>query len=432
MNSPRRLAVEALIRLEQDGYSNLVLDSVLEKSGMEERDKAFASALFYGSVERLVTLDFCLNQFLKKTIVKLDPPVRNILRTGLYQMRYMKVPAPAAVNEAVKLTRQMGKTSAAGMVNAVLRRSGELKLETISWPDLYTKWSVEYSVALPLVKLLGDIYKDRTPEILAGSFSAQDTVIRVNILKTNRDELAKKLEEEGFSSRSGPVENSLMVSFRGSPAKTKAFQEGLFHVQGLPSQMAALSLSVRPGQKAADLCAAPGGKAALLAQEMDNKGTLFSRDLASNRVPLIRRQLERLGVTCAQVAQGDASLHDPVLEGVDRVLCDVPCSGLGIMAKKPDIRYKKLEDLDSLLQVQGKILENGASYLRAGGRLVYSTCTVLPQENQDRIKAFLERNPEFHLVKISLPGGEDTGAGTLFLPGKENPDGFFIAVMERD
>lgn len=432
MSSPRRLAVEALIRLEQDGYSNLVLDSVLEKSGMEERDKAFASALFYGTGERLVTLDFCLNQFLKKPVAKLDPPVRNILRTGLYQMRYMKVPTPAAVNESVKLTRQMGKTSAAGMVNAVLRRSGELNLETISWPNLYTKWSVEYSVALPLVELLGKIYKERTPEILAGSFSAQNTAIRVNTLKITREGLMKKLEEEGFSSRLGPVENSLLVSFRGSPAKTKAFREGLFHVQGLPSQMAALSLDVHPGQKAADLCAAPGGKSALLAQEMENKGTLFSRDLAPNRVPLIRRQLERLGITCAQVAQGDACLHDSALEGMDRVLCDVPCSGLGIMAKKPDIRYKKLEDLENLLQVQGKILENGASYLKSGGRLVYSTCTILPQENQDRIKAFLEKNPDFHLVETSLPGGEDTGAGTLFLPGKDNPDGFFIAVMERD
>lgn len=432
MSSPRRAVVEALNRQEQDGYSNLVLDSVLERSGLEGRDKAFTAALFYGTVERLVTLDFCLNQFLKKPVEKLDPPVRNILRSGLCQLRYMKVPAAAAVNESVKLTRQMGKSSAAGMVNAVLRRSGQLDLDRVEWKSKVQRLSVTCSVAQPLVKLLLGIYGEETEEILAATLEHPATTIRVNSLKITPDQLVQRLEKGGASCRPGPVENSLTVEFRGSPAQTEEFRQGLYHVQGLPSQMAALALQVRPGQKAADLCAAPGGKSALLAQEMENTGTLYSRDLAPNRVPLIQSQLDRLGITCAQVAQGDGSLYDPALAGMDRVLCDVPCSGLGIMAKKPDIRYKSLEGLEELTKVQQAILENGASYLKPGGRLVYSTCTILPQENQDQVRRFLASHADFRLESTAFPGGRDTGAGTLFLPGKDNPDGFFIAVMERD
>ena len=432
MSSPRRAVVEALIRQEQDGYSNLVLDSILEKSGLEGRDKAFAAALFYGTVERLVTLDFCLDQFLKKPVAKLDPPVRNILRSGLCQLRYMKVPSAAAVNESVKLTRQMGKSSAAGMVNAVLRRSGQLELDKVKWASPAQRLSVTCSVALPLVERLLDLYGERTGEILAATLVHPETTVRVNPLKTTREQLTLLLEQEGAVCRPGPVENSLVVKFRGSPAQTEEFRQGLYHVQGLPSQMAALALQARPGQKVADLCAAPGGKSALLAQEMENTGILFSRDLAPNRVPLIQSQLDRLGITCAQVARRDGTVYDPALAGMDRVLCDVPCSGLGIMAKKPDIRYKSLEGLEELTKVQQDILENGASYLKPGGRLVYSTCTILPQENQDRVRRFLAGHREFHLVPATFPGGEDTGAGILFLPGKDNPDGFFIAVMERD
>ena len=269
---------------------------------------------------------------------------------------------------------------------------------------------------------------------LAAAFRRRPaSAIRVNTLRATDEDLTRALQQKGHTVHPGPWPHALLVDFQGSPAAGASFARGDYHVQGLTSQFAALSLAVQPGQKVLDLCAAPGGKSLTLAQQMHNTGTLLSVEVVPARVALMQKAFNRCGVTCARAVENDATVPRKDWGKFDRILCDVPCSGLGIIAKKPDIRYKDLSGIENLLDIQQKILQNGADALAENGRLVYSTCTVHSKENQDQIQKFLAGNPEFHLVKpeISLPGMQNGEFGTLFLPQKTGTDGFFVAILEK-
>ena len=436
MNSARRTAVEALLHQEKAGYSNLVLDGRLRRSGLTGRDKAFCTAIFYTVLEHQITLDWQLRQCLNRPVARLDPPVRAVLRAGLAQIVYMQVPPAAAVNESVSLVRQLGCSSAAGLVNAVLRRAPSKDPSKAKFPNRAARLSVQYSVAEPIVRLYLAAYPTHTEELLRSFASpCRETALRVNTLRTTAKQLAERLTSEGVPCRPGPLPDSLLAVFDGSPAQSDAFAEGLFHVQGLSSQLAALSLGAQPGQKVLDLCAAPGGKTLLLAQQMENTGRLCSRDASENRVALIQRALERCGVECADTACADASVWQPDLREADRVLCDVPCSGLGVLRKKPDLRYKELADLPALCLLQAKILDTAARYVKRGGRLVYSTCTLNPQENEYQLEQFLsgEAGARFRLLEPSYrPARAQTGPfGMTVFPDETGFDGFFIATLER-
>lgn len=434
----RYLAVKALVRQEQDGYANLVLDAELSRCRppLESRDAAFAARIFYTVLERRNLLDWTLNRFLKKPVHKLDAPVRAILRAGLAQASYMEVPLPAAVNESVKLTRAFGKTSAAGMVNAVLRRAAACKPIPEEFPDLVDRLQTYYSLSAPVADLLLQQYGEEAEAIAEAFYLPAPTWVRVNTLKTDAAALTEHLTREGCTVEPGPWANCLRVQFPGSPAATKAFQQGLFHVQGLASQFAADSVKVAPGMRVLDLCAAPGGKSLTMAQAMQDRGELYSGEAVASRVPLLKKAFARCGVTCAHPFQGDASQPSEKLaeKPFDRILCDVPCSGLGVIGKKPDIRYKDLNGLDALVCLQKKILQNGSKYLAETGRLVYSTCTVNQNENEEVVRQFLQDNPDFTVVPPeNLPlSGRQTPYGTLFLPGQAGFDGFFVAVLERN
>ena len=435
--TPRYLAVKALVRQEQDGYANLVLDAELNrcKPPLESRDAAFAARIFYTVLERRNLLDWTLDRFLKKAVRKLDAPVRAILRAGLAQASYMDVPLPAAVNESVKLARAFGKTSAAGMVNAVLRRAAACTPKPEDFPDLDRRLQIYYSLSGPVAGLLQSQYGAEAEAIAAAFYLPAPTWVRVNTLKTDAAALTETLTGEGCTVEPGPWQGCLRVQFPGSPAASQAFRQGLFHVQGLASQYAADSVRATPGMRVLDLCAAPGGKSLTMAQAMENRGELFSGEAVESRVPLLQKAFTRCGVTCARPFQGDASQPNAGLAKVpfDRVLCDVPCSGLGVIGKKPDIRYKDLEGLEELCALQKKILQNGSKYLAEKGRLVYSTCTVNQNENEKVVGEFLQENPDFTVVppKNLPPQAKDTGFGTLFLPGDAGFDGFFVAVLER-
>lgn len=433
MNNARRTAVLALVKQEQNGYSNLVLAAALEKEALPPKDKAFVSALFYGVTERLLTLDWALSRCLSKPLQKLDAPVRAVLRCGLYEAKYMNTPVPAAVNEAVTLCRQLKKSSAAGLVNAVLRRAVGLDPVTARFAGPAEELSVRYSVGLPIVELLLQQYPDKAERMLASFFEKPPVTLRCNTLRCTPEQLCEKLAEEGARARPLTLPGAVEAEFSGSPAAAKAFAQGLYHVQGLASQTAALCLEAQPGEKVLDLCAAPGGKTLLLAQQMKDKGSLCSFDAAQNRLPLIESAVRRCGLSCVSVAKGDASVYDPALAGADRVLCDVPCSGLGIIAKKPDIRYKSLEGGEELHALQLKILTNAARYVKKGGRLVYSTCTVDERENSQVVRAFLESTPEFRLLPppVVLDGALLQDNMQTMLPGFAGSDGFFVAVLER-
>ena len=435
----RAAAVSALVRQEQDGFSNLVLDAELKRQKLEGRDKAFASAVFYTVLEHQGTLDYILSQFLPKGLAKLDAPVREILRAALAQARYMQVPVSAAVNEAVKLTRTFKKSSASGLVNAVLRKACSYDLDTTAvFKNETERLMALGSAGRDVAEFLRRNYPDEALDILTYQADGGMTSLRANPLKASAEELCEKLLASGArEARPGVVPGSVLVRFEGSPAENELFRQGYFHVEGQASQLAALCVEARPGETVLDLCAAPGGKTILMAEQMQNTGRLYSCDAAENRVGLIRTAVQRMGLTNVEALHNDATKVNPALPQADRILADVPCNGLGILAKKPDLRYKKLDPAREaeLLAVQSAILDTAAQMLKAGGRLVYSTCTIDPAENQQQIAAFLSRHPEFSVVApaVELPVGMTAGDhGTLSVPTRTGMDGFFLCAMQKN
>lgn len=434
MMNPRRTAVTALLKQEKNGYSNLVLKSALEKFDGTQRDAAFVSTIFYGTVERQITLDYMLSKCLTKPLNKLDPEIRAILRSGLYQAKYLdSVPAPSAIDESVKLTRKMGKTSAAGMVNAVLRKACSFEISEGDFADKTEFISVKYSVSQPIARLFMSTSPQEYENILSAAFTKPRVCVRVNTLVTTAEKLTGTLEHAGATVTAGSVKNSLYVSVKGDITALKPFKDGCFHVQGESSQLACLALSPKAGEKVLDLCAAPGGKSATLAQYMDNKGELFSCDRAENRLSLIKSLFDRCRVHCGQISQNDAAVYNREFENADCVLCDVPCSGLGVMAKKPDIRLNTLDELPQLIALQKRILETSSRYVKKGGRLVYSTCTLNPDENENNVLDFLSKHSDFKAVKApNLPNGDVINEKfTVLNPFYTKTDGFFIAYLER-
>lgn len=435
--SPRAAAVSALIRQEQDGFSNLILDAELRRQKLDGRDKAFASAIFYTVLEHRGTLDYILEQFLPKGLARLDPPVREILRSALAQARYMQVPVSAAVNEAVKLTRSFKKSSASGLVNAVLRRACAYDLSGASFADACEQLMVLGSAGRDVAQVLHTYYPDEALGILTQPADGGLTSLRANPLKATPEKLCSLLEELGVQDvHPGFVEGSVLARFEGSPADKELFRQGYYHVEGQASQLAALCVEAAPGQTVLDLCAAPGGKTLLLAEQMQDTGRLVSCDVTENRVGLIRTAVKRMGFACVETRCNDAAHPAPDLPMADCILTDVPCSGLGILAKKPDIRYKALDEARyaQLLATQASILDAAAGLLKPGGRLVYSTCTIHPAENQQQIQAFLERHPEFTLASPSpaMPQGmRCTPYGMLSIPTETGMDGFFICAMQK-
>ncbi len=284
-----------------------------------------------------------------------------------------------------------------------------------------------------MAELLWEQYGEEAFALAASLARRPATAVRVNTLRTEDEALTERLQAEGHTVTPGPWPHALMVDFSGSPAASESFRQGLFHVQGLASQYAALCVGARPGQRVLDLCAAPGGKSLTLAQQMNNEGTLLCGEFVESRVPLLQKALQRCGVTCARAVHNDATCHRTDWPQFDRVLCDVPCSGLGVMAKKPDIRYKDLDGMEKLYADQQKILQNGADSLAENGRLVYSTCTINYKENQAQVEQFLQNNPDFRVVKpeLAVPGARSDALGTLFLPHKTGTDGFFVAILEK-
>lgn len=440
MTNARKIIVKALMHQEKNGYANLVLDGALKKANLLPQDSAFVSAIFYGTIERQNTLDYCLGCYIKggKTgINKLDSSIRAILRSALYQLRYMSaVPASAAVNEAVNLTRIFHKGSAAGMVNAVLRRAAAIDLSKTEFSSKTERLSVLLSVSGSIAELMLKFYGEEAEEILAASFFEHNVTIRTNLIKNTQDELKKYLVDYGIQASPIRVPGGFRVHYKGNLSMHPGFQQGLFYIQGEASQIAALSLEPQPGDKVLDMCAAPGGKTLTLAGQMHNKGELYSCDAIFSRISLIERAIKRCGVVNAKVLLQDASKHNGCFEEADRVLCDVPCSGLGILGKKPDIRYKRLSEdgMENLKGLQFSILENSAMYLKPGGILVYSTCTINPEENTHIIKKFLSSHMDFTADNLPyIPDGAivDDVRGITMLPNRCAMDGFYIARIRR-
>ena len=433
MANPRQIAFEALLRIEKDGaFSNLALDAVLSKTDLDTRDKSFVSNLFYGVIEREITIDYNLSLYLTKPLKKLKPEVLTIMRMGAYQILFMdKVPDSAAVNESIKLSKKNSASFASGLINAVLRKVSMSGLVLPEEENSAEYISIRYSCPLWLTKKWSAEYgKEDTIKILEASLGSADTFIRVNTTKIRADELISMLDGSGVIAEKTYNENTLKINLKGNDIeKLEAFKQGLFHVQDMASQLCAKALGAVEGETVFDLCSAPGGKAYTVCEMMKDKGKVLCFDIYDNRVSLILKGAHRLGLSSIQGKTGDASVYNDSLGFADRVLCDVPCSGLGIIRRKPEIKYKKEEELTSLPEIQYAIICNASRYVKIGGRLLYSTCTLSKAENDDVCNKFLDTHKNFRSVGVFSE--DDAGMVTL-MPHKNESDGFFIACFERE
>lgn len=436
MDAARKTAYETLLRIFKDGaYSNLALSAALRSGELSGADSAFASALVYTTVERCITIDYNLSLYLKDPLKKLRPEVSTALRMGAAQILFMdKVPNSAAVNESVRLLKQSKKFSyASGLCNAVLRKVSQSGLRLPEINNIEQR-SVRYSMPQWLVRMWDAAYgEDESEQMMASSFGGTDTAIRVNTLRTSADALFERLSADGIAvKRCALLPDALILQKCGAPEKLSAFREGFFHVQDVASQLCCKALDAKPGQTVYDVCAAPGGKSFTLAQYMNNTGSLCSYELHPHRVKLIEQGAERLGITNLHALAHDALRFDESRQKADRVLCDVPCAGLGVIAKKPEIRYKKTEDIDNLPELQYNILCISSQYLKQNGILVYSTCSLNPAENEDVCTRFLRSHPQFQPLPI-LPDVDkrDVNHMVTLLPHRTESDGFFISAFTK-
>ena len=432
MSNARKAAVRLLTKLDENSaYSNILLDKELDKYKLDERDKHFATALFYGCIERRLTLDSIIDSRLIRRADKLSNEVRNILRSGIYQLLYMdSVPDHTAVDESVKLVNIKRNLALPGFVNGLLRgfvRDGKPIPEGKNDAE---RLMYKYSCPLWLVEKWVDEYGlGIVNEMLRSSVGRPPVTARVNTTNITPDKLCEHLRNEGVDCEEVSFPEGCIKILGGSPENTKAYKQGLFHVQDISSQLCCKALDPQAGMTVLDICSAPGGKSFTIAELMENKGRLLAFDLHENRVRLIRGGAERLGLDIISAQPNDAKKFKEDMPQADRVLCDVPCSGLGVIRRKPEIKYKSPEEFTRLPEIQYEILSVSSDYVKQGGVLVYSTCTLSRAENDDVIDKFLSEHKDFAHSPISGAFGDDYKASIT--PDKFNSDGFFIAKLIR-
>ncbi len=431
----RRGALSLLLRQEAEGgYANLTADGE-RLAAMPPRERAFMTALFYGTVERRLRLDYAIGVLTSRSPESLSPHTRAILRMGLYQLFYMpSVPPHAAVSESVALGKDRGERS---LLNAALRAAANRPPQSLlpSEPrDPLRYLSVSESIPLPTVKYFaGRLGKEALPALLSAFNKRPPLGMRVNTLKTTREALLSRLLSAGLSARPDPLSpHGLLLDGAASVPALPGFLEGEFFVQDTASQLTTLLLDPRPGDVVLDVCACPGGKSFGAAISMRDAGRVISRDLRAAKLPLIREGAARLGLSSLTVEERDASLPDEaLLAACDRVICDVPCSGLGVIAKKPDLRYRPLSSVGELCELSSRILSAAAAALRPRGTMIFSTCTLTEEENEGTVRAFLASHPDFFAEDFTLgPLSSEGGMLTLW-PHVTGTDGFFMAKLRR-
>lgn len=439
----RELALKILYQINEEGaYANLALDKALFScSGLDPRDKGLITEIVYGSVKNKGKLDFVLNQFASTKVKKMDRWTRNILRMALYQILFLdKIPPSAAVNEAVKLAKRYGHVDK--FVNAVLRNILR-GMEQITWPDREKDsvqyLMVQYSFPQWMVERFIRQYGVEQAEQLCSWYNRPAPLwIRANTLKTTRQALKQQLEQAGLVvQESRYTSEGLKIETAVNLHQLEAFQQGLFTVQDESSMLVALAAEPAPGQRVLDVCSAPGGKTTHMAQLMKNTGTIYACDIHAHRLELIEENCKRLGIQNVETVQQDGTrLTERWQQPFDVVLCDVPCSGLGVLGRRPDARWaKESEDIASLCSVQRQILEQAALLVAPGGTLIYSTCTITPEENEQMVQQFLAQHGQFMVDEtltdcwLNMDKGKD--GYVQFLPFVDDMDGFFIARMVR-
>ena len=438
MGSAREAAMLTLAACERQGaWSDGYLKKTLRAQGLDRRDAALATQLCYGVVQNRMLLDWHLARFCKSRLTSLDVEVLCNLRAAVYQLLFLdKIPPSAAVNEAVELTKKHCRNPrAAGMVNGILRAmlreeeqpepNGCDKAEHLSLKYSHPRWLVEEFSAL-----LGS---ESAEALLAEDNRQPPTTVQINPLRTGQAELAETLRGEGVEVQFHPwLSGCLLLRGTGDLERLSSFRSGGFYIQDAAARLAVTAAGVTPGSRVLDCCAAPGGKSFAAAIDMENRGELISCDIHPHKIKLIEAGRDRLGLSViTPQLQSAAEFRADWVDTFDTVIADVPCSGLGIIRKKPDIRYKDPEALRGLPKVQRTVLDNCSRYVRPGGVLLYSSCTLLRRENEDVVEAFLAENSRFLLESFTLPQfGVQSGMMT-FWPHIHDTDGFFVAKLRR-
>lgn len=432
---PRLLCARTLLRtLESGSYSNLALQAAFQNVKLTGQEKALCTAIFQGTLERLLTVDACVQAHSSRAPEKLDAAVRCVLRCGIYELLYLATPPSATVNLWTEVIKAMGKKSASGMVNAILRsflRNGK----QIPQPkEKLAAYAVQYSVPRALIaQLIKEYGEEKVLPFLEDAGGEPPVYIRRNPQRADTDALLSALAD--FSPTAiAEIPNAYRLQRSGALTDTEAFKKGMFHVQDLASQLCCMALDAQPGEIILDVCAAPGGKTFTIAEMMRGTGKIYAYDLHENRVRLIQKGAKRLGLANIYASTGDAAKPADDRPMADRVLCDVPCSGYGVMRRKPEVRYKSAEEVKALPAIQRCILEASARAVKPGGVLVYSTCTLSKAENETVVADFLSSHSAFALElpwKSAAWNQNIVAEMTTLFPQMLGSDGFFIAKMRR-
>ena len=434
--SARETALNVLIACrKQAAWSNGVLKEYIVRDQLDRRDAALATRLCYGVLQNRNKLDFYLKQLLTGKLKDLHPAVHDILHLGIYQILHMdKIPASAAVNESVALAKKYCKKLryAPGLVNAVLRnavRSAENLQQPKSLEDRFSHPKI-------LIDLLRqNVGQDRLEAMLAANNDMPKTVVQVNRLKVTTEELVQILQQEDVVAQPSEwMEDCLILSGTGNLEKLESFRKGLYYVQDVAAKLSVRCAQIPAGAKVLDCCAAPGGKSFAAAIAMQGTGAVTSCDVHAHKITLIQNGAKRLGLENITAMQQDATQNRPEWNGqMDVVIADVPCSGYGIIRKKPDIRNKDPKTMEDLPQLQLQILCNQARYVKPGGTLLYSTCTLLRRENEDVVAAFLKQHDDFYTEPLALPAvfPKNMDGMLTLVPGEYDTDGFFICRLRR-
>lgn len=440
MKSARELALHILMKFQnEDAFSNILINAELNKSELSDLDKSFVTQLVYGVITNKIAIDYIIKKSSKIRFNKIAVPILNILRLGIFQIYYLdKVPVSATCNEAVKLAKKYGHITSANFVNAILRNATRTDKNTFfeNINNKVERLSIEYSYPLWLVsRFVSQFGYDETVELLKANSNLRYETIRINTLKINRDEVKKRFS----NARDGKLDDILYVNSVKEFLHSDEFKNGLITFQDEAPALVAHLLNANESDKILDICAAPGGKTTHIAALTNDNAEIIAMDLYEHRGELIKETAKRLGVNSIDVKINDATVFIPeFVNKFDRIVADVPCSGLGVIRKKPDIKLRITEkEIDEINEVQKKILGNIAKYLKPGGVLVYSTCTVIEKENEETIKWFLENNKGFTVctdekkIPVEWRSGLKNGM-LLLLPNKHGCDGFFICCLKKE
>lgn len=438
----REQIVDLLIEIEkEDSYAQLVLKRALQDT--DPKDKGFVTEVIYGTLKYQIKLDYILNQFSKTPVHRMKPLIRNLMRMSLYQMLYLdKVPTSAVVNEAVKIAKKRKFQTLSGFVNGLLRNI-ERQKDQISYPDktkdLAYAMSIEYAIPKWMIEDWLKIYEEQEVRAICEALNERAQVcVRYNTLKTNAVAFEETLKQEGIAVSEGAfLEEAFYLKGVDNLQNSPSFKKGEWTVQDESAMLVAHVMRPEEGDLILDMCSAPGGKSIHMAELMNNKGTIMSCDIHPHKLELISKNAERMGITIIKPTLQDGSIkNEDFVEAFDKVLLDAPCSGLGIMKRKPDIRtHKSREEILEIVKLQQQLVKNAISYVKPGGRLVYSTCTISYQENEGMVRYIRELGLELENIVDTIPdllkeAVKDEGMIQI-LPHMAGTDGFFIASFKK-